>query len=228
MPKLSQKEKDALNRSTGNLFISLFFALICMLFGLFLGIANLAIIPVSTVSKMPDADKIESHTVYYVQARDRGGSSYKGKETTLLGDRKGNIVLSGAELNTWARDSFRFTKPDDEGKPVVIIPSAPKFNINEGTINMAVNLEIEVFGKRYDVLYQTQGTFQVLAGKVIFVPEQSYLGSARLPNEIISPLVSDYVLSIFKGPEKSQEILDAWDDLSDVRVEGNLLTLVKG
>jgi hypothetical protein len=118
--------------------------------------------------------------------------------------------------------------PGEQDGGLVLIPSAPKFNIADGTLNMAVMMEIKTYGKTHKVLFQTQGTFAQGTGGVEFVPEESYLGSAKLPREVVTPLVSDFIYQIFTRAEAVEPVVDAWNQLSDVRIEGNALTLTKG
>jgi hypothetical protein len=227
MPRKGQQQKDAENRGTGSLVISLVLAVLCVAIGFLAGVVHLALIPVQTVRVMPK--EIEPHTVYYVQNTGGAAPSYKTKQTALLDAQGGTVSVSTAELNTWAADTFRFAKmPGEQEGGLVLIPSAPKFNISDGTLNMAVMMEVKTYGKSHKMLFQTQGTFAQGSAGVEFVPEESYLGSAKLPREVVTPLVSDFIYRIFTRAEASQPVVDAWNELSDVRIEGNALTLTKG
>ncbi len=229
MPKKSQIERDAENRSTGGLILSLILAVFCVIIGLILGIAHLALIPVQTVRKLPPPDEREPRAVYYVQEPGGSAPTYKLKETALVSRPGGTVSVTSAELNTWASDTFRFARmPNEEESSVVLIPSAPKFNLSNGTLNIAVMMEVKAYGKSHKLLFQTQGTFAHGAAGVEFVPEESYLGSAKLPREVVTPLVSDFIYRIFSSAEPSQKVLEAWNELSDVRIEGDVLKLVKG
>ena len=230
MSRKRQKEKDIENRSAGGLIVSLILALLCALVGFVGGVVHLALIPAQTVRKQPTGDERKPHTVYYVQPTTGSAPSYEMKEQALLGAQRGTITLTAAELNTWAADTFRFAKPPSEMEgSVVMIPSSPKFNFAEdGTLSMAVMLEVKTYGKSHKVLFQTQGTFTMGAEGPEFVPEESYLGSARLPREVVTPLIGDFIYKIFSSAEASWPLQDAWNQLSDVRIEGNTLKLVKG
>ncbi|MDP0498321.1 MAG: hypothetical protein Q7Q73_19180 [Verrucomicrobiota bacterium JB024] len=227
MPRKSPQQKDAENRGTGSLVISLVLAVLCVAIGFLAGVVHLALIPVQTVRAMPK--ETEPHTVYYVQNTSGAAPSYKTKQTALVDAQGGTVSVSTAELNTWAADTFRFAKmPGEQEGGLVLIPSAPKFNISDGTLNMAVMMEVKTYGKSHKVLFQTQGTFAQGAAGVEFVPEESYLGSAKLPREVVTPLVSDFIYRIFTRAEAADPVVDAWNELSDVRIEGNALTLTKG
>ncbi|MBC2593130.1 hypothetical protein H5P28_02540 [Ruficoccus amylovorans] len=230
MPKKSQRERDAENRSTGSLLTSLVLALCFALLGFVLGVTHLALMPVQTVRKLPAQGDRDPRVVYYVQPSGGSAPTYQIKENTLYSREGGTVSVSADELNTWATNTFRFARaPEgtDEGG-VVLIPSSPRFNLTDGSLNMAVMLEVRAYGKTHKVLFQTQGAFERGADGVVFVPQESYLGSAKLPPEVVTPLVNNFIYDIFASSEAGEALLEAWDNLSDVRIEGNTLQLVKG
>lgn len=227
MSRKSQRQKDVENRSTGGLLFSLFLAACCAVLGFMLGVAHLALIPTQTVRRLPAADERNPRMVYYVQPPGGTSATYDVRVNELSAGPAGTIRVSLADMNSWSAATFSFVPPTEDESNIAIIPSAPRFNIVDGMLNVSTLLEVKAYGKSYKLLLQTQGTFIQTGTGVEFVPTETCLGSARLPSHVVAPMVNDFIFQVFTSSEVMTPLVRGWDQLSDVSIEGDTLKLVK-
>lgn len=222
MPKKKKREME------GSLVGSIVLGLVTALMGVLLGIFSLSMQSVAEVREMPK--EVKPDTVYYVMGNDRGGD-YKRKEVAFLEKVPGQIVLSEADLNRWAADTFKFSKPtgkDGESAGMIVMsPSAPSFRISDGVMQIGLSVEVDAFGKKNKLRYFAQGDFVRTADGFAFTPTRSYMGSAKLPPIGAASYVGSALLGVFKGTDRYQALNDAWTGLSSVSLDGSTLVLVR-
>ncbi len=227
-----QKEKDDANREAGSVGMAIVAAILSVILGLFLGVLNLAMVPVSEVKEMPPDEELKPHTVYFVQGQERGGNSYRAKEAALLQAQPGTIILNEEELNSWSRNTFKFGAPAKPGEEtqsgyVQIKPAAPRFRIRDGVFNMAMTMEVNAFGMNQKVLVQSDGHFAKEGGVWKFVPEVTYIGSAPIPEQGAAPVLVGRMMGIFENAEDFGPYYNSWADLETVEVDENELVLIR-
>lgn len=227
-----QKEKDKANREAGSLGGALFAAVLSMLLGLFLGVANLATLPVSEVREMPAEEDQKPHTVYFVQGQERSGNSYRTKEAAVLQIQPGTIILNEEELNSWSRNTFNFSAPKKPGEEVeegfvTVKPAAPRFRIRDGILNMAMTVEVTAFDQTKKMLVQSDGHFEKQSGIWTFVPDVTYIGSAPVPQQVLAPMLLDKMMVLFEESESYGPMYNSWSGLDSVEVDDNELILIR-
>lgn len=227
MFKRKQKEKAEAARS-----ITFGGALVASLFSLLLGVAigfiNLATTPVTEVRDLPPPDERKDRTVYYVVGQDRGGSAYRTKLTVLLQEQPGTLKFNEGDLNAWARDTFKFgTNTEQSTGLIQIKPAAPRFSIRDSKLTISMPMEVDAFGQNRRVLVQAQGTFSDESGTWVFLPEDTHMGSASVPDGLLANALRDSLLGIFKSTEEYTTLNEAWHKLSQVTLTGDELILVR-
>ncbi|WP_309395842.1 hypothetical protein [Cerasicoccus maritimus] len=224
MPK-KKKKKEA---SEGNFMTALVMGIITAVFGMVLGIASLAVEPAAEVRNMPEPDKIEPKTVYYVIGKDNG--SYKGLLRAFLEQKPGTIKLSEEDLNRWAADNFKFSNNkagEDDAGLVTLKPTTPNFHIANGIMTIGMSVEVSVFGKKQKMRFQTSGYFAPSGSGFSFQSIDSYLGSAHLPPVAVYPAVSNTLYSVFENTEQYPGLNLSWVTLSNVALDGDALLLTR-
>jgi hypothetical protein len=104
-----------------------------------------------------------------------------------------------------------------------LTPEAPNFRISEGEFQIGLPLRVEGFGWEVKVILQTRGEFVKRGERFVFKPTTLVLGSCPLdPLPVARSLVVRKFLNALPVPE---DILKAWDNLSDVAVVGSALML---
>lgn len=224
MPKKKKREAE------GNLAASIILGLLTAVVGALLGIFSLAVQPVAEVREMPAEENIKEDTVYFIMGKDNR-VPYKRKETAFVEGKTGQISLSEADLNNWAADTFKFSKPKpEEGESsnmILLTPSSPSFRIADSVLQVSMNVEVEAFGKKRKMKYFSKGDFTNTGMGYAFTPHVTYMGSAQLPPVGVASLIGDRLLDIFKQTERYPEFQKAWSSLSNVRLEGDQLILVR-
>ncbi|WP_309381437.1 hypothetical protein [Cerasicoccus frondis] len=223
------RKKIKKEASEGNFATSLVLGVITAFVGLLIGVGALAVKPAAEVRNMPDEDKIEPKTVYYVIGNDRGGE-YKALLRAFLEQKPGAIKLSEEDLNRWASDNFKFSKAkqgEEEGGFLTLKPNTPNFRIANGIMTIGMTVEVAAFGKSEKLRFQTSGVFVPAGGGYAFQSFDSYLGSAHLPSVGIAPVVSGTLYGVFENTEQYPALNQAWMTLSNVSLEGDALLLVR-
>lgn len=220
------KKKQA---SEGNFYSSLGLGVITALIGMLLGLLSLSVQEATEVRQMPDEEKIEPKTVYYIIGQDRGGN-YKGMLRAFIEQQKGTIRLQEQDLNRWASDNFKFGGPkgaEEEAGLITLKPTAPNFRIANGIMTIGMTVEVGMFGSSHKMRYQTTGVFEPSGSGYAFQPFDSYLGSAHLPPVVVGPTVSGALYGVFTNTEQFPALHNSWLGLSNVSLDGDSLLLTR-
>lgn len=231
MFKKRQKEKDEANREAGSLAGALFAAAFSLILGLSLGVLNLALLPVNEVRELPPQEELKPRTVYFVQGQERGGNSYRTKEGAFLKAQPGTIILDEEELNSWSRNTFKFGVPkpgeEEESGIIELKPTAPRFRIRDGVINMSMTMEVVAYGQSQKVLVHSDGGFVNEGGIWKFKPDRTYISSAPIPEQGLAPALLSRVMSLFESSEDYNAFYNSWASLDTVEVNNDELILVR-
>jgi len=194
-----------------------------------LGIILLSANSVDEVREMPNDEEVKKHTVYFVAGKDRGGS-YRAREQAFLAGQSGMIRLEEEDLNGWAGNTFKFGKPKPGEEPtggvIHLMPASPNFRIRDGEFQIGLPVEVETPFVDRKMRFFARGSFVRRGDAFAFQPEIAYLGSAQLPPGV-AELVINSLMSPFRSTEAFPPLKESWDGLSDVRVEGDELILIR-
>ena len=126
--------------------VTIFLSVIFVSLGLLLGIVHLVLIPVTEVRQMPKEENIQAKVVYHVRGNDRRVSSYRSKKSALFEGQIGVYRFNEAELNSWARDTFSFSKPEESSDNILRIkPGLPHFRIANDEMQISMFVEFQLY-----------------------------------------------------------------------------------
>jgi hypothetical protein len=215
-------------------------ALLGFLVGVLAACVYLVWKPVQKVTKLPEPDKIVAGTVYFLPGTESSAKArnWQSKQKTFVAG--GQIQLNEEELNAWSAslgappapppaNAGAKAKPEakDAAKPAApagfLIPAPPNFRIADNKLQIGFKCTLNYFGLTYDVIVLATGTFEKQDGRFTFKPATFYFGSCplhKLPG--VSSFVGNRLLAAEKVPD---EIRTAWAKISDIGLQGNLLTV---
>ena len=212
-------------------FSRFFSTFILVVVGLLLGVSTsagmLILEPVRLSRSMPtEEEKLEA--VYYVSGKRTGskGAKWMFKKQAFVESRSGALSFVEEELNQWLLASYHSQKSRLELPAINMEARAelPVFRISEGTLQIGMPLEYMSFGKRWKIYAQVSGGFEETKDGFSFVPERFYIGSCPIPNaQGISRFLFNRYKKSFDVPEDIQK---AWDNLIEVKIEEDTLTLI--
>jgi len=199
-------------------------AALSLILGALLAAGYLAAQPVETLRALPrepDPDK-----VYYITGsyRSSQGSGWQRKKQRLLEPGAITVQLTEDELNTWLRSSEMQAEQDDNEGGIITVEQM-NFRIADGSLQVGLPCEVSVFGRTYATVVQTQGDFVKSGDQFVYNPTEvmvGHLGAHRLP--LVGSFIAGRLAAIHDVPDELEE---AWETLSDVRVEGRELVLVR-
>jgi hypothetical protein len=217
-PKKTASSHDGPHERTGITGVIILAMVACFL-GVNLGIIQLVFKPVETVNVMPKEDQMKPQTVYYVPGVDRGSANWKGLETAFLGEDAINIAISESDFNTWSRNTFRFTPPaaNERQGASTLIPGSPNFRIHDDQLTLGITFRAGGGGNTTDITAQVTGVFQPVGGRPVFLPDEIYLGSARLPPGYRG-LIYYALLGLFQQSEAFEPYETAWKSLNQATI----------
>ncbi len=197
-----------------------FGALLSVVLGVVLCAVWLVLKPVPTVTEAPR--KPEPGTVYYIRGSadsDLGKAWLRKRHAFLDGQ---SIGLTEDELNMAVATPMERpkTEPGREDE-VGLTPGVINFHVARGKLQVALPVKVAFFGRT--VIVQASGDFERRGGFFQFVPTELYVGSC--PVERL-PVIRSLVLKrIYAAQDIPDELVAAWDKLSEVRIEGRVLKL---
>jgi len=221
-----RKAKDKANREV-TVGATIFFSILFAVIGLACGIGQLALVRVIEVRKMPDEEAIQSKAVYYIRGKETATDSYRPKERALFESRSGIYRFNEEELNSWARNAFKFSRARaDDGGILDVNPSLPNFRIEDSELQISMVIEFDLYNaERQKSRFQAIGTFEEEGDVWQFKPHTAYLGTAKLPGILIAPMVTSLCISMFENQEIYPKLQEAWLGLDVVKLEERELIL---
>lgn len=222
-----QKEKEQAVRSTSTIEV-LLGAFISILIGFSIGFLELSFKPATTVSNLPSAEDATPETVYYINGSVSGGASFRLKEQAILQGMPGEYRFTEAELNAWVRETFRLEPTNSTAdRKVDFRPNVPNFRISDGKLQIGVEVDASYDNMRRTMQFQTSGEFVQANGVWTFLPQQTWLGSAKAPPLVITPLLSKVFMGPYRSSERYAKLLNFWSSLDSVSIDGDVLVLNK-
>lgn len=193
-----------------------------LVLGVLLAGVHLAAASVEKLATMPEEPK--EGVVYYI----RGGEStaaaaqWLRKRQLMVETASGEIELSEDELNTWAKGSFEATDGEDAQQGMIL--KVPNFRLVEGKLQVGMETEVRSMAFTRSVVVQVTGDFaKGEEGKFEFVPETVMLG--RLPAHRIPGLRERVVARLWSAQDLPEDLVKAWGELVEVKVDGSVLKL---
>ncbi|MGJ3243001.1 MAG: hypothetical protein ACFE0O_08620 [Opitutales bacterium] len=164
--------------------------------------------------------------VYYVGS-DTGGQAWQAKREAILSGEPGEIRVSEGELNAWARRSFNLASLKGEGGGLIsITPGTPNFHLREDQLHLSMPVTVSAFGLNGNYRLIARGGFSVSGGKMAYEADNLFLSAAKVPP--LGPLrnmILKGASAAFTVSDEYAELSSAWTDVSDVRVQGDVLVL---
>ncbi len=180
--------------------------------------------PVEKVRSLPDEPK--EGVVYFVEGARNGSIGRSWERKSQLFVSGGAIDLNEQELNEAARkltsDAQRAQDKDEEEG--LITPGQLNFRIDDGELQVALPLALNVYGMKADVHMVARGSFVKKGERFVYDPSTIYIGSCRIDR---LPQIGGVLLGkIWEAMSQQEEIKAAWDALGNVTVEGRRLRLM--
>ncbi len=216
-------------------------ALLGLLVGVIAACVFLALKPVKTVKEMPKEPALGA--VYYIPGRIDGskGRTWVDKQRQLLAGS--TVLLTEEELNAWAASINSSAPaapapkpaakpgakpaPAKEEKPAEAPPAGfftagpVVYRLVGNQLQAAAKCTLNYFGLVTEVQVIATGGFARKDNHVVFVPEKLYFGSCPLHKlPVLAGLV---VPRIYASQKVSDELAAAWEKVTEVSVEKDLL-----
>jgi len=251
--KYGKKDK---NPRSIRVSVALLLGVLTVTVGALLATLSLVTQQVRELSSLPEADKREPGTVYFLKGSDAGGDAWESRFARLTVVTEGEVRLTEGDLNQWSQSELSFDKrpqPDAETaqgqqaaepgaaqkllglvaglvpdfKPVV---SVPNFRVADGMVQASVSVSCSkiMSGKKF--LYQVRGVFETdEAGAVKFVVREGHLGRAPIGYvPYMNQWVTAAIADYFDDYPAYERVAEPWDRVREVRIEGDELVVKLG
>jgi len=198
-------------------------ALLCVGIGAVLAGAWLMMKPVEKVRSLPNEPK--QGVVYFIEGARNGSIGRAWERKTQLFVTGTSVDLVEQELNEAARQfSSDAQKAKGKGaKDGLITPGQLNFRINDGELQVALPLALNVYGMKAEVQVVSRGGFVKKGDRFVYEPSSIYVGSC--PIERLPQIGGVLLGKIWEAMSQQEEIKAAWDVLENVTVDGRSLRL---
>ncbi len=199
-------------------------AFLSIVLGALLAVGYLVVQPVEEADELPAEATREARTIYFVEGETGSAVEYnwQPKYAAVEAGSSGTISLVEQELNLWVAAAFEDLQEEVVEGFVTIVPRSLNFRIHDGEMQIASELDMSVFGMGREVIAQAYGTFVQRDGRFVFQPNRLYLGGFKVPHDRLAAFMFDQVYAAF---DITEELVDGWTRLSDVRLEEDTLIL---
>lgn len=191
--------------------------------GATLAFAWLVMKPVEKVREIPEEPV--PGMVYFIEGSRNGsiGAAWERKTQLFVSGR--SVALSEQELNEAARKlGADAKKKDDADKDAIVTPGTLNFRISDGELQIALPLDLNVYGFKAKVQVVSRGGFERSGDHFVYAPSSIYVGSC--PIERIPQIGGILLGKIWEAMSQQEEVRTAWNSLANVTVEGRTLNLV--
>ena len=199
-------------------------AVLSIFLGVLLAAVYLVVQPVEEVDELPPEADRDRRTVYFVEGRTGSVADFnwRSKVTSFEAGASGMIELVEQELNQWAGSAFPDLEDTEAEGMLNLIPRSVNFRIRGGALQIASNMEFNVFGVGGEVLAQTRGTFVPRNGRYVFEAESLSLGGFRVPHDAVMDLILE---RFFAALDPGEEVTESWSRLTRAEVRDDALIL---
>jgi len=199
-------------------------ALLCVGIGAVLAGAWLMMKPVEKVRSLPNEPK--QGVVYFIEGARNGSIGSAWERKTQLFVTGTSVDLVEQELNEAARQLLSNAQKA-KGKRTrdgLITQGQLNFRINDGELQMALPLALNLYGMRAEVHVVSRGGFVKKGERFVYEPSSIHVGSCPIER---LPLIGGVLIRKFlEAMSQQEEIKAAWDALENVTVDGGRLHLV--
>jgi hypothetical protein len=170
-------------------------AVLSLVLGAILAAVHLAAQPVEVLKTAPKEDE-EAGKLYCVLGTpgSPSGRAWRTKHDALTENTRGEVVLTEAELNAWAENTFEPAKLEDDvkGRTLMILAGAPNFRFVGTELQIALVNTFNFFGSEYPLVLQARGGFEKADSGWRFVADEARLGALPLHKvPALFPLLAD-------------------------------------
>jgi len=194
-------------------------SILSILLGVLLASIYLAARPMKVVKAIPE--EAEPDVVYFVEGR----KDYEASRRWML-KRDGfvqgqSIEVTEGELNFWVTSVY---PPAEGGKGEAMFTiGTPQFRIEDDELKAGAICKFDYFGVVYEIAVQAAGGFSKMGERFVFNPREVAIGG--LPAHRMGPLGSILFKQFAGAFVPPEDVAQAWSQLADVHVEGNMLIL---
>lgn len=222
-------------------------ALLSLLLGAVLASVVLVVKPVVTVKELPKPEERKRDAVYYIEgSRDTAKAkqavakrkAFVERQSVTVSEEEVNAILAGdpappagqqkappakagEKKDPKAKQADPTAAAPDTGETMAV--GTPNVRIRDNVVQVAAPVTLNALGLSQKVIVQARGGFVKKGEAFTYEPSQLYVGSCpveRLPG------INAYVRNkIFAGKPIPEDIKAAWQKLSDVTVDGNVVRL---
>ncbi len=235
---MSVKRKSTRTSGIGGVLIA---ALLTFILGTVLALVSLTTQEVRRVSELPEPERREVGVVYWVRGdAGIGNQSWQAKRRHFLNGSVQDLDLSEADLNRWSRSllapanasTAQLDADADSDKPprkpmINISFAEPDFRISDSILHAGTTIQIPLFGKTYQVVYQIQGHFEARDEEVVFVHDGSSLGRSPVGHiPVLGTSLAKWAIRAYGDRPESNELRSRWDCVEKAALIEDRLELV--
>jgi len=214
--------------------------LLSIVLGVVVAVVFLILKPVEVVKELPKEPVLGA--VYFVEGASNANKSrqWQRKRQMLSEGNTADITFSEEELNAWigsmvpaapvkpkAAPAAKTAPKAPDAKPApagpFLVLDSPNFRIQDDVLQMGLSTTLNAFGVSMPLILQARGHFAKGSNGFVFVDDELYVGS--LPTQKVPGLKGFIVQRLLASQEIPDDLRAAWDKLSLVAVEGNVLHL---
>ncbi len=194
--------------------------ILSVLLGALLASAYLVARPLKVVKAIPD--ELEPGAVYFIEGKKDFEASRRWmfkREVFVQGQ---SVEVTEGELNFWIASVYPQAASDAPGDAMVSV-GTPHFRIESDELKAGALCRLNLFGLVREIAVQSAGGFVKEGERFVFRPRELRVGGLAVHR--LGPLgriVFKRVAGAFEPPEDAAA---AWNQLTGVHVEGNLLVL---
>lgn len=167
--------------------------------------------------------------VFILPIRDRGGESFIAKRDAFISGQSPVLEFTEPEINAWLRANFTpVNDPSMNERPFVLLPSVPKLSLQEGYLQIVMDLTVLLSGDQHTGIFTAKGNFQKIGDRWAFDTKESAIASARIPGGgVVGNTFIDVFKSIFSAAPEFQEVSGVWEQVRDIELLPGLIRISK-
>lgn len=163
--------------------------------------------------------------VFVLPVMDRGGDSFRGKRDLFFKGEVTQVEFSEAEINAWLAANFTPAKDPNIGdRPIALLPSVPKVSLQEGYMQVAMNLDLVLAGEEMSGIFTAQGALVKGSGSWKMNAENAAIASARIPGGgIAASTLVDIFKAVFSAAPEYQSLAEVLNGVASIEITPGLI-----
>lgn len=195
-------------------------SVLSILLGVLLASIYLAARPMKMVKAIPE--EAEPGVIYFVEGRKDYEASRRWMFKRDVFVQGQSVQVTEGELNFWASSVYPTPSDGEKGGAMFTI-GTPQFRIEDDELKAGAICKFDYFGVVYEIAVQAAGGFSKVGERFVFNPREVAIGG--LPAHRMGPLGSILFKQFAGAFVPPEDVAQAWSQLADVHVEGNMLIL---